>query len=71
MFFSWFVKLYFCVCICSTNSGDVPEMKQEYGSPQPHGMMSGEGYEPLPFTTPTRPTDTPNSMAGSYDQPIQ
>jgi len=46
-------------------------MKQEYGSPQPHGMMSGEGYEPLPFTTPTRPTDTPNSMAGSYDQPIQ
>ena len=47
-------------------------MKQEcYGSPQSTHMM-GEGYEPLPFTTPTRPTDTPNSVAGStFDQPIQ
>jgi len=34
-------------------------------------MMSNEGYEPLPFNTPQRPTDTPNSMVGSYDQPIQ
>ena len=47
-----------------------PEMKQEYGSPQPQ-MMSSEGYEPLPFHTPQRPTDTPNSVAGTYDQPIQ
>merc|ERR1712064_110448 len=46
------------------------EMKQEYGSPQPQ-MMSSEGYEPLPFHTPQRPTDTPNSVAGTYDQPIQ
>jgi len=66
-----YVKHILVTQLQSTNSGDVPEMKQEYGSPQPHGMMSGEGYEPLPFTTPTRPTDTPNSMAGSYDQPIQ
>ena len=44
-------------------------MKQEYGSPQPTGMVTNEGYEPLPFHTPQRATDTPNSMAGSsYDQ---
>ena len=60
------------ICHHSTGSNDVPEMKQEYGSPQPQ-MMSNEGYEPLPFNsaTPQRPTDTPNSMVGSYDQPIQ
>merc|ERR1711902_141212 len=55
-----------------SGASDVPEMKQEYGSPQPTGMVSNEGYEPLPFHTPQRPTDTPNSMAGSsYDQSIQ
>ena len=46
------------------------EMKQEYGSPQPSCMMSNEGYEPLPYKTSQRPTSTPNSMAGTYDQSL-
>ena len=46
-------------------------MKQEYGSPQPSCMMSNEGYEPLPYNTSQRPTGTPNSMAGTYDQSLQ
>lgn len=45
-------------------------MKQENDSQQYTGM-SGEGYETLPFQTPNRPTDTPNSMAGTFDQSIQ
>ena len=63
---------YHWIHYCRSGASDVPEMKQEYGSPQPTGMVTNEGYEPLPFHTPQRPTDTPNSMAGSsYDQSIQ
>ena len=70
----WNCERYYYLLVYYHRSGasDVPEMKQEYGSPQPTGMVSNEGYEPLPFHTPQRPTDTPNSMAGSsYDQSIQ
>jgi len=66
-----YVKHILVTQLQGSGSSDVPEMKQEYGSPQPAGMMSNEGYEPLPFNTPQRPTDTPNSMAGNYDQSIQ
>merc|ERR1719336_2450562 len=54
-----------------SGASDVPEMKQEYGSPQPSCMMSNEGYEPLPYNTSQRPIGTPNSMAGTYDQSLQ
>jgi len=67
-----YVKHILVTQLQGSGASDVPEMKQEYGSPQPTGMVTNEGYEPLPFHTPQRPTDTPNSMAGSsYDQSIQ
>jgi len=67
-----YVKHILVTQLQGSGASDVPEMKQEYGSPQPTGMVTNEGYEPLPFHTPQRPTDTPNSIAGSsYDQSIQ
>merc|ERR1719351_348269 len=67
-----YVKHILVTQLQGSGASDVPEMKQEYGSPQPTGMVTNEGYEPLPFHAPQRPTDTPNSMAGSsYDQSIQ
>lgn len=66
-----YVKHILVTQLQSTSSGDVPEMKQEYGSPQPTGMLTEGGYHELPYTTATRTVDTPNPMPGGFDQPIQ
>merc|ERR1712062_628533 len=67
-----YVKHILVTQLQGSGASNVPEMKQEYGSPQPSCMMSNEGYEQLPYNTSQRPTGTPNSMDGSsYDQSIQ
>jgi hypothetical protein len=65
-----YVKHILVTQLQSTGSGEMPDMKQEYGSPQPSGMLTAEGYQDISFPM-SRPTDTPNSMAGGFDQSIQ